>query len=251
LAALPAEPIIVAALSKHYLDVLKMLPDGTTIVIHDPTELKPSVWTEIQRLRVIVIRESMLRHIPNAIFLHHPFYYFLPHPFFQFAAEEERPRRPVSISRIDWDKNFDIIVEANAAGAGIEIHGMVNRLYVHHANIVLGSAYRGRFPKSFSAIGEILAGASHVVDLSTICRDGGGSQYTFLEAIRFQIPLILHKKWVSHPNSIFKDGVNCRAVETAEELVEALKKPPLLASELLEPHLTVSWRALFPDTPDS
>jgi len=252
LSALPAEQIIVAALSKHYVDVLKTLPDGTTIVIHDPTELKPSVWVEIQRLRVVVIRESMLKHIPSAVFLHHPFYFFLPHPFFQFTIPEEtRPRHPVSISRIDWDKNTNLIVEANEKGAGIEIYGFVNRLYLHHANINLGDTYRGKFEKSFSAIGKILAGASHVVDLSTICRDGGGSQYTFLEAIRFQIPLILHRKWVSHPNSIFKDGVNCRAVETADELVEALKMPPLLANELLEPHLLVSWRALFSVSPSS
>jgi hypothetical protein len=82
--------------------------------------------------------------------------------------------------------------------------------------------------------------------MSTIFRDGGGSQYTFLEAIYFGVPLILHKRWVEHPNSIFKDGVNCRAVETGAELAEALKLPPLFAGELLEPHLTVSWRGLFP-----
>ena len=128
----------------------------------------------------------------------------------------------------------------------IEIWGFVNRLYLHHSGLDMGSAYKGRFPKSFTAISEILSGASHVVDLSTICRDGGGSQYTFLEAIYHGVPLILHKKWIEHPNSIFKDGVNCRAVSNAVELVDALKMPPLLATELLEPHLTVSWLSLFP-----
>lgn len=246
ISTLPAEPIIISALGKHYVPHLKGLPDGTTIVIHDPTELKPSVWEEIQRFRVIVIRESMLAHIPNAVFMRHPFYPFFPTDFpFQFL-KTEKPQRPVSVSRIDWDKNIGILVEANAMGAGIEIWGSVNRLYIHHAGLDMGASYKGRFAKTFGAISQILSGATHAIDLSTICRDGGGSQYTFLEAIYHGVPLILHKKWVEHPKSIFKDGVNCRAVSNALELVQALKMPPLLATELLEPHLSVSWLSLFP-----
>jgi len=236
---IPDGPILVSAVGKHFIPHLKTLPDGTTLVIHDPTEFRSKiVCNELMRFRVVVIRESMKQLLPNAIFLRHP--------FFQFPKTERQPTHPVSISRIDFDKNSHLLVEANALGAGIAIWGFANRLYLHHSGIDLGAAYRGQFAKSFSAVGEILSTASHVVDMSTIFRDGGGSQYTFLEAIYFGVPLILHKRWVEHPNSIFKDGVNCRAVETGAELAEALKLPPLFAGELLEPHLTVSWRGLFP-----
>ena len=43
-----------------------------------------------------------------------------------------------------------------------------------------------------------------VVDMSIIKGDGGGTQYTFLEAIYHDCALILHKEWVEAGDT-FKD----------------------------------------------
>ena len=62
--------------------------------------------------------------------------------------------------------------------------------------------------------------------MSAIKGDGGGSQYTFLEAIHMNCALILNKKWVVNVKTPFKHGVNCFVVETPEELAQILKKNP-------------------------
>ena len=108
---------------------------------------------------------------------------------------------------------------------------------------VPGSCYRGKFPKNFHSLANILSGSKFVVDMSRIKDDGGGSQYTFLEAIDFNCALILHKDWVNSNNSCFVPGTNCFAVANEDELVELLNSEPdvtniiISAKELLEPHL--------------
>ena len=54
----------------------------------------------------------------------------------------------------------------------------------------------GMFGKSFSILSEIRVEAKFVVDLSILRHDGGGTQYTFLEAIHNNCALILHRKWI-------------------------------------------------------
>jgi hypothetical protein len=52
---------------------------------------------------------------------------------------------------------------------------------------------------------SILQNAKFVVDLSVITHDGGGTQYTFLEAIHEDCVLVLHKDWVRQGNT-FQHG---------------------------------------------
>ena len=47
--------------------------------------------------------------------------------------------------------------------------------------------------------------------MSIIKGDGGGTQYTFLEAIYHDCALILHKEWVDQ-GDLFKNGYNCYVV---------------------------------------
>ena len=87
------------------------------------------------------------------------------------------------------------------------------------------SHYKGCFPKTVDALSKILMPAKFVVDLSTINKDGGGTQYTFLEAIDHDCALILHKKWIT-PDSIFKPGFNCYAISNETELQNVLNDDP-------------------------
>ena len=62
-----------------------------------------------------------------------------------------------------------------------------------------------------------------MIDLSIIKNDGGGTQYTFLEAIYHNTILILHNDWISKGN-LFKSGYNCIGVSNENELSEFLEK---------------------------
>jgi hypothetical protein len=53
--------------------------------------------------------------------------------------------------------------------------------------------YYGKFDKSFLAVSNIIARKKFVVDLSLVKNDGGGTQYTYLEAIHNDCALILHR----------------------------------------------------------
>ena len=54
--------------------------------------------------------------------------------------------------------------------------------------------------------------------MSTIKHDGGGSQYTFLKAIYQDQVLILHREWGKIQGTLWKEGVNCLAADTPEEI---------------------------------
>ena len=55
--------------------------------------------------------------------------------------------------------------------------------------------------------------------------DGGGTQYTFLDAIYHNCAIILNRQWIENVDAKyrdFKEGENCYAVSNAEELRELL-----------------------------
>lgn len=68
--------------------------------------------------------------------------------------------------------------------------------------------------------------------MSTIKNHGGGSQYTFLEAIYQGCVLVLQREWIKH-GSIFKEGINCLAVDTPEELATVLSEPRYITNLIL------------------
>ena len=95
--------------------------------------------------------------------------------------------------------------------------------------------------------GKILEDAKYVVDMSVIKNDGGGSQYTFLEAMYEKCALVINKKWVDSSKTEFVDNKNCFVVADEEELVSLLNKDPNTSSvvrganQLLQPHISVDW----------
>jgi len=60
-----------------------------------------------------------------------------------------------------------------------------------------------------------------MIDMSTIKDDGGGTQYTFLEAIYNDCILILHNDWINK-GTTFKNNVNCLSVKNEIELKDIL-----------------------------
>lgn len=249
--------IIVTAVDKTGYDVLEKLPDGTKLVIHDPTELKASqnyLQKLLPRFSCLTIRETVYHYLKDrdieSTFLYHPYVSLT-----QYQRPDQKldqKSRTVSISRIDYDKHTEIILKANQLLLEpVEIYGTKNDRFVYHKlkdldpmkPNVPGSNYRGSFPKDFTQLADILNTSKFVIDMSRIKDDGGGSQYTFLEAIDFNCALILHGDWVKAKNSCFIPGVNCLTVDNEDQLVDLLNSEPDVteivknAKKLLQPHL--------------
>jgi hypothetical protein len=91
-----------------------------------------------------------------------------------------------------------------------------------------------------------------MVDLSVLRHDGGGTQYTFLEAIHNDTALIINRKWIENVNSKycdFKEGYNCYAVSNGQDLAEIINKSNntdtmkiiINAKKLMDRHTKADW----------
>lgn len=249
---LPAGRILITAIDKTYYEALDKMPTGSYIVIHDPTEVTGKgaepVLRNLKRFKVVTIRESVRDFLKREFGIPSR---FILHPFHEYDYEKDKkPTRAVSLSRVDFDKHTDIIIKANKKLADpVDIYGAINRQYVFFKLKELGFAkyYKGGFEKSFEALSKILKDAKYVVDMSVIKNDGGGSQYTFLEAMYQGCALILNSRWIENHKTEFKHGKNCFVVANEEELAALLTRDPptksivAAARELLEPHVKVNW----------
>jgi len=196
---------------------------------------------------------------------------FLLHPFFPYLKSIgvnkilKRRKGALSISRVDYDKHTEIIIEANKIlkmknKPIIDIYGSKNDRYVYYIlskydsmkDTDPNSSYKGTFEKSFEKVHELLRDKKFVVDMSAIRYDGGGSQYTFLEAIYEGCILILNEKWLDGKiKSKFIPGENCFIVKNGEELAKLIIKNPNVkemvqeSKDLLKPHISVNWKKIF------
>ena len=254
--------LMITAVDKHYWDILPHLPENTKIVIHDPTELKtshknpnPLVQGQccLHNFKVYTIRETVQTYLTENFSISSE---FKLHPFHRYPCNLDGCQfHAVTISRVDFDKNTDIILRANQliqnSKQRVHIFGAENRLYVHHklGELDFYNYWKGKFEKDYPLTHQskdILKGTKFVVDMSTIKNDGGGSQYTFLEAIYQGCVLILHRGWIQQ-GTVFKEGVNCLGAETPEELSEHLQsdidteKIVKESQKLLKPHIDIKW----------
>jgi len=218
--------LLITAIDKNYYHVLPHIKNAT-IVIHDPTELKEPVLECLKRFKVITIRETVQTLLKDkynikSTFLYHPFHLFNDK---KGSLNEKKGSRAISLSRVDFDKHTDIIIRANKYLKNpVEIYGALNDLYVYHKlrDLPFKKYYKGKFPKSFESLVDLLGSAKFVVDMSAIKGDGGGSQYTFLEAIHMNCALVLNSKWTDGVKTPFKHGVNCYIVSNEDDLVKLL-----------------------------
>jgi hypothetical protein len=209
---------------------------GAALVIHDPTELKGGMRDAVDHggAPLWVIRRTMLRHLPHAR--------YMPHPYVRCAMPPRTGRRyhAASFARLDWDKRTDLMVMANLAlppEHRIRIHGAENRLYTHHKLDALDpdwrTYYTGPMHRSSLWAGVRVARfASYAVDLSVIKGDGGGTQYTFLEALDAGSQLVINKAWLTGDSMLDEMAPYAHPVANAEDLVELLKGPLLVGNDV-------------------
>ena len=223
--------ILITAVDKKFYHFLPNIPNDSYIVIHDPTELKSDVLEHLPRFNVITIRPIVRKLLQNR---HGIKSKFLHHPFYEFPIEKQilypNKTKAISISRVDFDKHTDIIIDANdklkTKSKQVHIYGALSDLYVYHklrdTNFKL--YYKGKFGKSFKDLIELLYPCKFMVDMSAIKGDGGGSQYTFLEAIYMRCILVLNSKWTDNVKTDFKHNHNCFIVDNSDDLYKLLKK---------------------------
>ena len=204
--------------------------NNATIVIHDPTELKPPLLEALYsgRFKVITIRKSMHKLLLNKYKIDN---IFLLHPFYPFPLNKHKYKDEIkSISRIDFDKNIEIIIDANNLAKNnklhVDLYGAENKRYINSKLIYTNYSkyYKGTFDKSFYTLNKLLLPTKFIVDMSTIKNDGGGTQYTFLEAIYFDCVLILNSKWTENIETPFINNINCYIVKNGNELSKVLNK---------------------------
>jgi glycosyltransferase involved in cell wall biosynthesis len=250
----------------HLLQKLKR--NDITIVIHDPGEIFKENEPYLKYWNIICIRRIFQKYLENIYNLNPKFLY---HPFYPYPIQRNDDNNlitkteAVSISRIDYGKHLDIALNANKLiklknnnnNNSIKIYGWVNSKYVHHEleREQFSQCYHGKFKKSFSAISKILSKAKFMVDLSVIQHDGGGTQYTFLEAIHNDTALIINRKWIEDVDPKyrdFKEGYNCYAVSNEKELAELIINSKNIdttkivhnAKKLMERHIKADWSSL-------
>ena len=233
---------IILAVDKANTKYLKHFKRAT-IIIHDPTELSQAVKDFCLQNNVITIRKSVNEHLTKLGIENT----YIKHPFFKYQKFNLPKISNRSLSRVDFDKNIDIICKANNLGADIEIYGYKNHLYYFHKlkELNFDNYYKGQYSKDTKEISRLYAETKFLVDMSTIKNDGGGTQYTFLEAAYHDCALILHTNWCSNPNTIFFNNENCYAVANEHELLEALNKPPLQSSILPTEQENNLWKTIL------
>ena len=259
--------LVITALDKHYWKYLYLFPKDTILIIHDPTELKgkenplTTIPGLLENFKIVTIRETVQKLLKDDYNIESEFKY---HPFFEYPKiKENHDYYSLSISRIDFDKHTDIILKSNQLIDDDKkktfIFGAENRLYVHHKlkDLHFESYWKGKFPKTLPIQyngKDLLNNCKFIVDMSIIKGDGGGTQYTFLEAIYHKCALILHHEWVSKGKTFIKDK-NCYVVgnhetlKPEEEITIILnngmdskyKKIVKNSQKLLENHTNLKW----------
>jgi len=196
--------------------------DKIVITIHDPNDYNKDIiefLSSFKEALFIFIRSSVLRHVKSNSLKRKV---FIKHPYKRVCNEDLRGVRVVSTARVTYRKKIEIILEAKC---GIEVWtGRVDRrynwlkLFKYYKNGIFDyPLYMGEWDDAT----EVYPGCCALVDLTVMKDDGGGSQYTFLEAIDFGLDLILHKGWSISNDDDFKAGVY---IENANELKKQVRR---------------------------
>jgi len=216
---LPGQNLIAAAAKNYREAAAVLIENGAKLVLHDPTELKAGL-AGLDIDRPWVIRRAVAAQVPGSVFIRHPYVRRVPpHKF---------PKRNgvISTSRIDFDKNTIMILNANRLGADIKIHGFENRLYTRFKvcpDYPEWEQSKAAYPRTPDAAYDMLLQATAMVDLSDIKGDGGGTQYTFLEAWDAGCVPIIGAWWARKKDDMVPDK-NCYTVANDYELADLCRR---------------------------
>jgi len=212
---------LIVAGAKQFKEQTQTLYDnGACVVVHDPTELK-NLPDNLDYSRCVSIRQIGARTLQGSQFIRHPYKCFSGHAI--------TPRKKaISTSRIDFDKHTNILLDANRLLKDedkIDIRGFENRIFTRFKivpNYPEWVQSVAQYPRQESCAFEMMTNYTYNVDMTQIKGDGGGTQYTWLEAWNAGCIPIIHENWLlDQPDDMIPDE-NCIAVSGAENLAKIL-----------------------------
>jgi len=203
----------------------KLMAAGAKICVQSSQEFRqfPHVESLSKRgSKVVTIRRALMKHFPGSAYLPHP--YDRVHK--EWSSLEDR-RPACSISMVASNKHPEILCGANeklAKKYRIDLLGKVTNPFL---GMNLGKKYKNFVrPKGFRCSQEATILASQyrlAVDLSDYpSGDGGGTQYSFLEAMDAGTVNIVHRNWSSQKGDMEED-INCLAASSVEELAARIE----------------------------
>ena len=229
--------IVTATFWRGWKDwISKVIEAGAEVVIHDHTDYGKEFKDFMLSYGVhpIVIRQANYNNLRKDGL--DPV--FVPHPYVAVNPKRvERDLHAVSVCRLDYDKRTDIIIRANELlpkKERISIWGTHTRMYMFQK--IVGK-YKGwndtrhytgpmypfeqqKFPKTRGFSVGLNNRAEFSCDMSAIKNDGGGTQYSFLEAMDGKAVLALNSDWFIGDDDEM-NGV-CVDVHNADELAYLL-----------------------------
>jgi hypothetical protein len=184
--------------------------NGGAFVFHDPNEMRiyPHWRVSVEeQTTVICIREAGLNWV-RANMENVPKSCFIPHPYVRWFESRTWPRRKmaVSIARTSAVKKSDWILEANAqlpAHLQVDLRGEVNRMWwnfnIKPKHPEWPYPAQPGFPRTDGAAVGICREYELMVDLTIFKDDGGGTQYSLLEAMDAGAVPVMSADWCSYP----------------------------------------------------
>lgn len=177
-------------------------------VFHDPYEFKQYPhWKYADHSRVVCVRENGLVSMPLGK--------FIPHPYVRHAANslDQRTQHAVSIARVSSAKNSLLVLQANTElpdDRRVVLLGALNRFWW---NFNVKPKYPDwpmpsstGFPRVAGSAVHACSGYEYMVDLTVFAGDGGGTQYSFLEAMDAGAVPVMSADWCSYKGVAAKLG---------------------------------------------
>lgn len=221
---------LIVALQKNWKDqAAALMKAGAWMVVHDPAEFKNLGMDESDRY--VVIRKAVQSALPGSR--------LVPHPYSRTFAPGTLATgewNACSIARIDFDKRTDVLLDANRLlppEQRIRIHGFENRLYTKFKICPRYEEWEQSacsYPREREAAVRICNRATWSCDMSEIKGDGGGTQYTFLEAMDAGSVNVISRNWIKPDDEMVPwpyAEANCVAVADGAEMAKVLSCPTM------------------------
>ena len=212
-----------------------VLETGLPFIIHDHRGLKPEMLDAAHRsnARIIFIRDPLRKKFIEESNIHYDTI-FLKHPYIRHEDVDVKMKyNAVSLGRVAREKKIEMVCQANALLLDrkmppIMISGAeTDRIYSHFTLDKFFPRWKDyRIKEPGTDQYALCCSTKYAVDMSEFKGDGGGTQYTFLEAMDADSQLVLNRNWMKFGKSEMREGYNCVSVESPHELANVVSKMP-------------------------
>ncbi|CAB5223890.1 hypothetical protein UFOVP386_9 [uncultured Caudovirales phage] len=202
--------------------VKRLILMGIPIVIHDPVEYYPELLSLAStHSGIITIRKKNQQNLAEmghkSTFIHHPY-----NPV---KSNNKSRNGSVSCSRLSYCKGIELLIQANELNSGIDMYGEMNKDYFLEylsKEISWRRFYKGEIENNLEFKINLFSRYNYFLDMSVITMDGGGSQYSFLEAWNSGCILIINESWLLNDDEMIP-GVNCLIAKDGIQIAEIIK----------------------------